>query len=117
MYTTETLIDKHELWFDTGDMLNGSLYVSTWDSDILDRVISMFRKSGLWSDAPESQVLATQKEAYKAQLIFVAAIEYRVVEEKLLLVRFNHPKYPSSTERWRSWSNACDSAFERILND
>ena len=117
MHTTETIIDKCELWFDTGDMLNGSLYVSTCDSEILNHVLSVLRKCGLWSDAPESQVLPTQKEAYKAQLIFVAAVEYRAVEQKLLLVRFNHPKYPSGTERWRSWSNACDSAFERILND
>ena len=117
MYTTETLIDKHELWFDTGDVLNGSLYVSLWDSDTLNHVISMFRKSGLWSDTPESQVLSSQKAAYKAELTYVAAVKYRIVEANLLLVRFNHPKYPSSTERWLSWLNACDGAFERILND
>jgi hypothetical protein len=117
MYTTEAIIDKHELWFDTGDVLNGSLYVSTSDSDTRNHVISMFRKAGFWSDVPESQVLTTQKAAYKAELIYVAAAEYHVIEQKLLLTRFNHPKYPSSAERWLSWLNACDATFVRILND
>ena len=117
MYTTEAIIDKHELWFDAGDVLNGSLYVSASDSDTLGHVISFFRNSSLWSDAPASQVLTTQKATYKAELIFVAAAEYHVTGQKLLLARFSHPKYPSSTERWLSWLSACDATFVRISND
>jgi hypothetical protein len=114
MYTTEIIMDKYALWFDTGDSLNGSLYLGASDSSVLGSVLLMFRGSNLWSEDTEKQIQTDQKEVYKAELTYVASAEYQITNGEFLLARFDHSKYPSSPERWDSWLSACDAIYNRI---
>jgi hypothetical protein len=69
-----------------------------------ERVIAAFRAEGLWSDAAPKQVPDAHRDAYKAQLQYVESREYRIGGSRLVLLRGDHPKFPSSAERWAAWN-------------
>ena len=100
------LIRDCELSFDPGDKLNGSLYVcraATTKSAATDAAIARLRTARLWSEQPVKLVAEEQKPAYAAQLQFVEAAAVMVAGEALVLARFDHPKFPSSAERFAAW--------------
>lgn len=76
MFSIETIIDRYVLRFDTGDSLSGSLYLGAGNQTVLDVVLNTLRKSCLWSNDPENKVLESRHAAYKAELLYVAAVEY-----------------------------------------
>jgi len=103
------LIRDNELSFDPGDKQNGSLYLCKPPASSaagVDAAITKLRKAGLWSEQPVKTVTDDQKPTYQAQMIFVEAVDVTVAGQKLILARYNHPKFPSSAERFAAWK-AC----------
>ncbi|HXC38451.1 MAG TPA: hypothetical protein VN667_05850 [Burkholderiales bacterium] len=108
-YDGIALIRDNELSFDPGDKQNGSLYVCrppASPASATEAAIAQLRAAGLWSDQPVKTVADDQKPAYQAQMIFVEAVDVGVAGQKLILARYNHPKFPSSGERFAAWK-AC----------
>lgn len=101
------LIRETALTFDTGDKLNGSLYVCDpadgGRAASVDAAIGRLRAAGLWSDQPSRQVQADQKAAYEAQLRYVESWEFVVNGVELVIARYDHPKFPSSAARFAAW--------------
>ena len=113
--TNAEIIDEHELTFDPGDKLNASLYLCVKPgSAAAANVVAGLRADGLWSAEPTKQVEAAHRDAYKAQLRFVAALRYEVDGEPLLVARFDHEKFPSDDGRWAAWQTALDGRYPRL---
>jgi hypothetical protein len=68
--------------------------------------IATLRAAGLWSADEPKSVRDEQKSAYEQQLQFVEAIEVGGPSGRLVLARFDHPKFPSSAERFAAWKKA-----------
>ena len=62
--------------------------------------------AGLWSADPAKQVKDEQREAYATQMQFVEAVEVHVGGKTIVLARYDHPKFPSSAERFAAWKAA-----------
>ena len=109
-WTASSIIHGTAMSFDGGDKLNGSLYLCAPFGDanpaITGDAITALRAAGLWSmDEPKS-VRDDQKSAYEQQLQFVEAVEVGGRFGPLVLARFDHPKFPSSPERFAAWKAA-----------
>lgn len=103
-YSSASIVDHHDLRFDAADPLNGSLYLCTArGGKPPENCLSALRAAGLWSAESEKSVADDQREAYKAGLKFVDAVGYSTADGDIVLARFDHPKYPSSSERWDAW--------------
>ncbi len=99
-----------QLTFDPGDKANGSLYLCDpsggKQSQAIERAITLLRDHALWSAQDPKQVRDDQRQAYEEQLVFVEAVEVVVEGARLVITRCNHPKFPSSAERFSGWKNA-----------
>ena len=109
-WTASGIIHGTAMRFDGGDKLNGSLYLCVAgagaDPIVADAAIAALRAAGLWSmDEPKS-VSDDQKSAYEQQLQFVEAVEVGGRFGRVVLARFDHPKFPSSAERFAAWKVA-----------
>jgi hypothetical protein len=103
MATGAEIIHRHDLYFDGGDPANGSLYLCAalgTDAAPMLSAIETLRKAGLWSQAPHKQVPQTQKDAYAQQMQFIESFPFA---NGLLATRYDHPKFPSSAERFARW--------------
>lgn len=111
------IIDNYDLSFDPGDALNGSLYLCLArdaSDTLLKELIQSLREAGLWSNEPHKEVADEQRAAYKDQLQFVAALRYNKDGEEVLIARFDHPKFPSSAERFQLWGSTFDALLTRV---
>ena len=99
-----------QITFDPGDKANGSLYLCDpsggKQSQAIERAIAMLRERALWSAQDPKQVRDDQRQAYEEQLAFVEAVEVVVEGARLVITRCNHPKFPSSAERFSGWKSA-----------
>jgi hypothetical protein len=103
------LIYQHDLYFDGGDAANGSLYLCAapgTPAAQVGNVIDYLRGEGLWSAAAPRQVTEAQKPVYAEQMKFVDSFAVARGDGALTAARFDHPKYPSSAERWSAWRKA-----------
>ena len=107
-WTASTVIHGTAMSFDGGDKLNGSLYlcVPAGSTDPTAAAIASLRAAGLWSADEPKSVRDDQKSAYEQQLRFVEAVEIGGQSGRLVLARFDHPKFPSSAERFAAWKKA-----------
>lgn len=115
--TNADIIDQHDLTFDPGDPLNGSLYLCQIRGQAdaaLDPIIAWRRAAQLWSDVEPKQIPDDHRDAYKEQLQFVAAVTYAVAGSKLMMARFAHEKFPSDQGRWDGWKAAFDGQYKRV---
>ena len=115
-FSNAVIVDNYQLAFDSGDKLNGSLYLGTLRGTTANHAenwIVPLRAGGLWSDTPHKSVPDEQRQAYKEGLIFVAAIAYCAGAEHIVIARFDHPKFPSDTKRWEAWVDFLDARRER----
>ena len=96
-----------QLTFDPGDKANGSLYLCDpsggKQAQTVDLAIAALRQGSLWSSQDPKQVRDDQRQAYEDQLEFVEAVAVTVGGAGLVLARCNHPKFPSSAERFAGW--------------
>lgn len=103
------LIYDNDLYFDGGDAANGSLYLcalpGTPPSQV-ETVIDYLRSAGLWSAAAPKQVPEAQKKAYAEQMQYIGSFSFTRGTVALTAARYDHPKYPSSAERWEAWQKA-----------
>lgn len=103
----KAIINESHLTFDSGDPLNGSLYVCSQDGtnaeQALEEAISRLRASGLWSEKVPSEVQQSQKAAYSEQLRFVKEKSVTVAGTTLLLAQYDHPRFPSDSKRYLAW--------------
>lgn len=103
-----TLILNTALTFDPGDRSNGSLYLCLppdSSPSAIASAVAVLRESSLWSLEMPKQVQDVQKPQYRDQLQFIRAVDVRVGGDLVILAQFNHPKYPSSSERFDAWIN------------
>jgi hypothetical protein len=117
-FGSETILDYYDLSFDAGDKENGSLYLCTPRGSFnvsAEPWIAALREAKLWSVEPAKRVADEQRQAYKDGLIYVAAIAYRADPEHILLARFDHPKFPSSSARWEAWVDFFDVRYDRLV--
>ena len=116
--TNTDIIDRYDLTFDPGDVLNGSLYLCLGrgvnQTQILDEVITYLRVAGLWSDIESKSVPDDHRETYKEQLQFIEAVNYTVAGHSVMIARFDHEKFPSDKTRWNSWKNEFDARYVRV---
>ena len=116
--TTAEIIDQHDLTFDPGDPLNGSLYVCLARGRELgaqrDEIISDLRAAGLWSQEAPKQVPDEHRAAYSEQLRFIEAVTYKADGYDLTIARFDHEKFPSDKGRWDDWKDEFDAQYARI---
>lgn len=109
-WTASTIIHGTAMSFDGGDKLNGSLYLCVPASSAhpagATGAIATLRAAGLWSAEEPKSVRDDQKSAYEQQLQFVEAVEVAGKSGPLVLARFDHPKFPSSAERFTAWKKA-----------
>jgi len=109
METGAQLIYDNDLYFDGGDSANGSLYLcalpGTAPADV-QTAIDYLRGKGLWSAAAPKQVPEAQKKAYAEQMQYVGSFSFVHGTVALTAARYDHPKFPSSDERWQAWQNA-----------
>lgn len=94
------------LTFDPGDPGNGSLYLCDPTGEAAAAVagaIAVLRAAELWSQTEPKAVRDDQREAYESQLRFIEAAETTVNGVRLVLVRCDHPKFPSSGDRFEAW--------------
>jgi hypothetical protein len=105
-----TVIRDTTLTFDPGDKFNGSLYLcdpsGASQSQALDQAIALLRGAGLWSSQLPKQVRDDQKAAYETQLQFVEAVDITVAGAQIVIARYDHPKFPSSADRFDAWKKA-----------
>lgn len=96
--------------FDPGDKLNGSLYLCDptggEHGQVVAKVIAHLRGKSFWSGQDPKQVRDDQRQAYEEQLLFVEAVEFVAGGVTLVAARCNHPKFPSSAERFADWKTA-----------
>jgi hypothetical protein len=114
----EQIINEHDLTFDPGDTLNGSLYICV-PKDVqspvdLSVLLSQMREGHIWSQDAEKSVPDEHRQAYKDQLDLNEVVEYVTDEGKLVIARFDHPKYPSDEGRWSDWRQFFDNRFEKV---
>jgi len=103
------LIEDNDLYFDAGDPANGSLYLCAVPGTPpaqVETVIDVLRAQGLWSASPFKQVPEAQKRAYAEQMQFVGSFSFIHGTVALTAARYDHPKYPSSAERFDAWREA-----------
>ena len=108
-WTAAAIIHGTTMTFDGGDKLNGSLYLCATGGDVsvaTSDAIATLRAAGLWSADEPKSVRDDQKPAYEQQLQFVEAVEVAGRSGRLVLARFDHPKFPSSAERFAAWKSA-----------
>jgi len=112
------IIDHHDLAFDPGDPLNGSLYICRPLGEPrarhCDSLIADLRAAGLWSTTEVKEVPDEHRDAYKQQLSFVEHIRYEIDGSEISIARFDHAKYPSDAKRWEQWKKALDGQLKRI---
>ena len=98
------------LTFDPGDKSNGSLYLcdpsNGQHAEMVEQAIRVLRAQALWSAQDAKQVRDDQRQAYEAQLVFVEAAEFTCGGAQLVLARCDHPKFPSSADRFSAWKKA-----------
>ncbi len=110
-----TVIRNTTLTFDPGDKLNGSLYLCDPSGGLptsakaLEQAITALRSVGLWSTDLPKQVRDDQKAAYEAQLQFVEAVEITFAGAPLVIARYDHPKFPSSADRFEAWKKVLNT--------
>jgi hypothetical protein len=114
----EWIIDNYSLFFDAGDKLNGSLYLGSHSGEdasaLIISIIAEMRDSGLWSQDPEQSVPDKYRQKYKDQLELVEAISYQPgKDEPLIIVRFEHEKFPSNKDQWSRWKLFFNDRFTR----
>jgi hypothetical protein len=99
------LVDGTLMSFDAADKRNGSLYIcDPSKGSNADGLIAALRKEGLWSAAEPKRIAEEQKDAYKSGLQFNEAREYTIGGKTLVLLRCDHPKFPSDAARWQEWN-------------
>ncbi|MFT4585502.1 MAG: hypothetical protein ACI8XZ_005272 [Gammaproteobacteria bacterium] len=112
------IIDHHDLAFDPGDPLNGSLYIcrplGEPRAQHCDPLIAELQAAGLWSDAQVKEVPDDHRGAYKQQLSFVEHVRYDIDGSEISIARFDHEKFPSDAKRWIQWKDAIDGRLKRI---
>ncbi|MSQ68934.1 MAG: hypothetical protein EXR83_12240 [Gammaproteobacteria bacterium] len=100
------IIDDFDLTFDPGDPRNGSLYVGTARAggSTLDlaATLAALRAAALWSPEPTKTIPDAHRPAYKEQLVLVDVAEFGGATG-FIIVRCDHPKFPSDGERWAAW--------------
>ena len=113
--SAEKIIYQHLLTFDPGDTLNGSLYLGEPINGVSESrtssAIDSMREEGIWSDEPSRRVPEEFRQAYNEQLEFVDCASYE--EGQFIIARFDHPKFPSSNQRWDSWMSFFDQRYSR----
>lgn len=109
-----TLVDYTTMTFDPGDKVNGSLYLCTPIQGAIspDSMVAKLREAGLLSASDPKQVRDDQKDTYKTQLQFTEAREYLIDGQPLVLLRCDHPKFPSDPARWNEWNRF----LQRVAN-
>ena len=110
-WTASTIIHGTAMTFDGGDKLNDSLYLclpaDSASPATVAGAIAVLRAAGLWSAEEPKSVRDDQKSAYEQQLLFVEAVEVNPGNTgRLVLARFDHPKFPSSSGRFSAWKTA-----------
>lgn len=109
-WDASTIFRSTAITFDPGDKLNGSLYLCDPTGgkqvQVIAKVIAHLRGKSLWSDQDPKQVRDDQRQAYEEQLLFVEAVEFVADGITLVAARCNHPKFPSSAERFADWKKA-----------
>jgi hypothetical protein len=109
-WTIETLVDGTRMFFDAADKRNGSLYVCDVGGGLAgSALIGSLREAGLWSAAEPKVIADEQKAAYKAGLQFVEACEYTIAGKRAVLLRCDHPKFPSDAARFGEWQAVASS--------
>ena len=109
-WTIETLVDGTRMFFDAADKRNGSLYVCDVGGGLAgSALIGSLREAGLWSAAEPKVIADEQKVAYKAGLQFVEACEYTLAGKRVVLLRCDHPKFPSDAARFAQWQAVASS--------
>ncbi|MFT4561966.1 MAG: hypothetical protein ACI9BW_001709 [Gammaproteobacteria bacterium] len=112
------IIDDHDLAFDPGDPLNGSLYICRTLGEPrarhCDPLIAQLQAAGLWSSEEVKEVSDEHRGAYKQQLSFVEHVRYEIDGSEISIARFDHEKYPSDAKRWEQWKDAFDQQLKRI---
>jgi hypothetical protein len=100
------IVYQHDLYFDSADTRNGSLYLcvppGTPAIDVEDS-IARLRAAGLWSNEPHKMVPENHKKNYAEQMRFVACAQFDNGGRPLLAARYDHPKFPSDAARWSDW--------------
>jgi hypothetical protein len=100
------LIHNNDLYFDGGDKANGSLYLCAplgSDAAPVAAAIERLRAAGLWSSDPRKQVAEAAKPVYAEQMVFVEQFSFTSAGIPLVAARYDHPKFPSSAERFSAW--------------
>jgi hypothetical protein len=46
-----------------------------------------------------------QKKIYAEQMQFIACAQFAIGSINVVAARYDHPKFPSSAERWSAWLN------------
>jgi hypothetical protein len=100
------IIDDFDLTFDPADPRNGSLYLGTARAGgstlDLPATLSALRAAALWSPEPSKTIPDAHRAAYKEQLALLEVAEFGGAEG-FIIVRCDHPKFPSDGERWAAW--------------
>jgi hypothetical protein len=116
--TSADIIDNHELSFDPGDPLNGSLYLcrdrGQPRATHCDAIVEKMRANKLWSEEDLKEVPDEHRDAYKQQLKFIERVSYQVDGSTIGIARFDHEKFPSDSTRWEQWKAHLDSEFSRL---
>lgn len=99
------VMDNHTLYFDPAGGANGSLYLALppGESVVAQQFAEALRAAGLWSEREPSVVEESQKEVYKAELELLAVHAGIWRELDCLLLRCDHPAFPSDARRWGDW--------------
>ena len=114
-FSSDSIVDGYDLYFDAGDKRNGSLYLCVPRGAAQpDAALAALRSATLWSAEPHKQVADEQRQAYKDGLQFVAAAEYDAADGRLVLARFDHPRFPSDASRFQAWLHLFDATHQRL---
>lgn len=101
------IIRETKLTYDPGDKINGSLYLcdpaNGSKSEFIDYAVKKLGQAGLWSNETAKTVRDDQKDLYAVQLNFIEAFEFELQGVRLFAARFDHPKFPSNSERFLEW--------------
>jgi len=115
----DQLFNHHRVYFDDGDRQNASLYLCVSSSEagagVVESIVTLMRNQGLWSATGMAEVREDQRQAYIEQLQLLDHREYATPWGSLVVARCEHPKYPSSADRWQDWLDCLDRNRDSVI--
>ncbi len=103
------ILEQYRVFFDPAGGPNGSLYLclprDPESAKLAGYFAKQLRNQSLWSDQDAKAIADEQIPAYASQLELLEVSAVPWLQRGCLLLRCEHPKFPSDDNRWAAWKS------------